>query len=639
MTIKKLLIANRGEIASRIIKSAHQMGISTVAIYTDPDANSPYVREAKEAFKLDSSYLDAKTIIEIATAANVDAIHPGYGFLSENSNFANLVSKSNIKWVGPSANAIKKMGDKLTAKKLSEKANVPTLPMTSDPKEAKKIGYPLLIKAAAGGGGKGMRIVKSQKDLKESIASAQREAEGGFGDKRVFIERYIAKSRHIEIQILGDSYGNIVHLGERECSIQRRHQKVVEESPSPVVDEELRNKMGAAAIKIASLLKYESAGTVEFLFDETTKEFWFLEVNTRLQVEHPVTEEVTGIDLVREQLKIANGEPLDFSQEDIEWFGSSIEVRLYSEDPGNNFLPVTGKLIAFEPTEDPLVRWDTGVETGSEITPNFDPMLAKIISYGETRVEAANKLALALENSHFGGLKTNRDYLISILRSDEFLKGDTTTDFLEKAKIKDEIKLNEEEIYFLAIAASMWIQGKNRYESEVLSNLSSGWNNARLPMQEIKLQFNDELLTVKYKNNREEIFTTDKNNSVKINSWDKNFIDVEIDNTRIRSKVTFDNELLLIQSKSGDVLFKILPKFETVKKVAIEGGLNAPMPGKVVEIKIKKGAKIKKGDTLIILEAMKMEHKVLAPSDGKVKEILIHKDEQVENGATLVVLD
>ena len=639
MTIKKLLIANRGEIASRIIKSAHQMGISTVAIYTDPDANSPYVREAKEAFKLDSSYLDAKTIIEIATTANVDAIHPGYGFLSENSNFANLVSKSNIKWVGPSANAIKKMGDKLTAKKLSEKANVPTLPMTSDPKEAKKIGYPLLIKAAAGGGGKGMRIVKSQKDLKESIASAQREAEGGFGDKRVFIERYIAKSRHIEIQILGDSYGNIVHLGERECSIQRRHQKVVEESPSPVVDEELRNKMGSAAIKIASLLKYESAGTVEFLFDETTKEFWFLEVNTRLQVEHPVTEEVTGIDLVREQLKIANGEPLDFSQEDIEWFGSSIEVRLYSEDPGNNFLPVTGKLIAFEPTEDPLVRWDTGVETGSEITPNFDPMLAKIISYGETRVEAANKLALALENSHFGGLKTNRDYLISILRSDEFLKGNTTTDFLEKAKIKDEIKLNEEEIYFLAIAASMWIQGKNRYESEVLSNLSSGWNNARLPMQEIKLQFNDKPLTVKYKNNREEIFTTDKNNSVKINSWDKNFIDVEIDNIRIRSKVTFDNELLLIQSKSGDVLFKILPKFETVKKVSIEGGLNAPMPGKVVEIKIKKGAKIKKGDTLIILEAMKMEHKVLAPSDGKVKEILIHKDEQVENGATLVVLD
>ena len=639
MTIKKLLIANRGEIASRIIESAHQMGIGTVAIYTDPDANSPYVREAKEAFKLETSYLDAKKIVKIAASANVDAIHPGYGFLSENSNFANLVSKSGMKWVGPSANAIKKMGDKLTAKKLSEKANVPTLPMTSDPKEAKKIGYPLLIKAAAGGGGKGMRIVKSQKDLKESIISAQREAEGGFGDKRVFIERYIAKSRHIEIQILGDSFGNIVHLGERECSIQRRHQKVVEESPSPAVDKELRNKMGAAAIKIASILKYESAGTVEFLFDEKTKEFWFLEVNTRLQVEHPVTEEVTGIDLVREQLKVANGEPLNFSQEDIEWFGSSIEVRLYSEDPGNNFLPVTGKLIAFEPAEDPLVRWDSGVEAGSEITPNFDPMLAKIISFGETRIEAANKLALALENSHFGGLKTNRDYLISILRSEEFLKGNTTTDFLERVKINDEINLSEEEIYSLAIAASIWIQGKNRHESEVLSNLSSGWSNAKLPMQEVKLLYGKEALSIKYKNNKKGFFKTDKDNLVKMISWDRNFIDVEIDENRIRSKVTLENDLLLIQSKSGDVLFQVLPKFNTSKKEIIEGGLNAPMPGKVVDIKIKKGAKIKKGDTLVILEAMKMEHKVVAPSDGKVKEVLIQKDEQVENGATLVVLD
>ena len=639
MTIKKLLISNRGEIASRIIKSAHDLGISCLAIYTEADKNTPYVREADQSFKLSDSYLNAKEILEIAKNNNVDAIHPGYGFLSENANFANNVKKAGIKWVGPSANAIKKMGDKITAKTLAEKAGVPTLPSGSSAKDATKIGYPILVKAAAGGGGKGMRIVKSQKDLKESIASAQREAEGGFGDKRVFIERYIAKSRHIEIQILGDSYGNIVHLGERECSIQRRHQKVVEESPSPVVDEELRNKMGAAAIKIASLLKYESAGTVEFLFDEKTKEFWFLEVNTRLQVEHPVTEEVTGIDLVREQLKIANGDPLDFSQEEIEWFGSSIEVRLYSEDPGNNFLPVTGKLIAFEPTENPLVRWDTGVETGSEITPNFDPMLAKVISYGENRVEAANKLALALENSHFGGLKTNRDYLISILRSDEFLQGNTTTDFLEKAKIKDEINLSEKEIYFLAIAASLWIQGKNRFESEVLSNLSSGWNNARLPMQEVKLQYKDKPLTVKYKNNREKIFTTDNNNLAKIISWDKNFIDIEIDNVRIRSKITYEDDLLLIQSKSGDVLFKILPKFETVKKVSIDGGLNAPMPGKVVEVKIKKGSKIKKGDTLVILEAMKMEHKVLAPSDGKVKEILIHKDEQVENGATLVVLD
>ena len=639
MTIKKLLIANRGEIASRIIRSAHDMGIATVAIYTEPDSNSPYVRQANEAFKLETSYLDSKEILNIASKANVDAIHPGYGFLSENYNFANQVKKANLKWVGPSANAIKKMGDKLIAKTLSEKAGVPTLPMTNNPKNADKIGFPILVKAAAGGGGKGMRIVRKQIELKDAITSAEREAEGGFGDKRVFLERYIAKSRHIEIQILGDSHGNIIHLGERECSIQRRHQKVVEESPSPIIDYDLRNKMGEAAIKMASLLKYESAGTVEFLFDEKTKEFWFLEVNTRLQVEHPVTEEVTGIDLVREQLKIANGDPLSISQDDVEIIGSSIEVRLYSEDPGNDFLPVTGKLIAFDPCEEPLVRWDVGVESGSEITPNFDPMLAKIISYGEDRIEAANKLALALEKSHFGGLKTNRDYLIAILRSEEFLKGNTTTDFLNQANIKDEINLTKEEVLLTAISASMWVQGKNRNDSEVLSNLASGWNNARLPNQEVNFDYSGEKISIKYKRNRDNTFSISDGKKVIIHSWAPNFIDIEIDNSRLRSKITYEKDLILINTKSGDVLFKILPKFSVREEKALEGSLTAPMPGKVVEIKIKKGSKIKKGDTLLILEAMKMEHQVLAPNNGKVSDILVSKNQQVENGEPLVILD
>ena len=639
MTLKKLLIANRGEIASRIIRSAHDMGIATVAIYTEPDSNSPYVRQANEAFKLETSYLDSKEILNIASKANVDAIHPGYGFLSENYNFAKQVKKANIKWVGPSANAIKKMGDKLIAKTLSEKAGVPTLPMTNNPKNADKIGFPILVKAAAGGGGKGMRIVRKQKELKDAITSAEREAAGGFGDKRVFLERYIAKSRHIEIQILGDSHGNIIHLGERECSIQRRHQKVVEESPSPIIDYDLRNKMGEAAIKMASLLKYESAGTVEFLFDEKTKEFWFLEVNTRLQVEHPVTEEVTGIDLVREQLKIANGDPLSISQDDVEIIGSSIEVRLYSEDPGNDFLPVTGKLIAFDPCDEPLVRWDVGVESGSEITPNFDPMLAKIISYGEDRIEAANKLALALEKSHFGGLKTNRDYLIAILRSEEFLKGNTTTDFLNQANIKDEINLTKEEVLLTAVSASMWVQGKNRNDSEVLSNLASGWNNARLPNQEVNFDYSGEKISIKYKRNRDNTFSVSDGKKVIIHSWAPNFIDIEIDNSRLRSKITHEKDLILINTKSGDVLFKILPKFSVREEKALEGSLTAPMPGKVVEIKIKKGSKIKKGDTLLILEAMKMEHQVLAPNNGKVSDILVSKNQQVENGEPLVILD
>ena len=639
MTIKKLLIANRGEIASRIISSAHDMGISCVAIYTEADKDTPYVREADQAFKLSDSYLNSKEILDIALKSNSDAIHPGYGFLSENAAFANQVKKLNIKWVGPSSNAIKKMGDKLTAKEIAIKANVPTLPMTSDPKKANSIGYPILVKAAAGGGGKGMRIVEKAKDLKESIKAAEREAEGGFGDKRVFLERYIKRSRHIEIQILGDAFGNIVHLGERECSIQRRHQKIVEESPSPMVDEEMREKMGEAAIKLASKLKYESAGTVEFLVDEKTKEFWFLEVNTRLQVEHPVTEEVTGIDLVKEQLRIASGEELGYEQIDIDFYGSSIEVRLYAEDPGNDFLPVTGKMIAFEPSDDPLVRWDVGIESGSNITANFDPMLAKVISFGETRLEAANKLALALENSHFGGMKTNRDYLVSILRSKEYLDGDTTTDFVERINLNSEVDLTEEEIFNFAKVGAMWMQGKNRSEAMVLQNIQSGWNNARLPFQEVKLLLDDQEYRVKYKSLKDGNFVSTESEIIRMFDWYEDFIDVEISNVRYRSKITMDDDLLLIQTHKGNLLFKILPKFNITQEEAIKGGLTAPMPGKVVEIKIKKGSNIKKGDTLVILEAMKMEHKVLAPDNGKIKEVLIKENDQVENGQTLVVLD
>ena len=639
MIIRKLLISNRGEIASRIIRSAHDMGISCVAIYTEADTNTPYVREADQAFKLSDTYLNAKEILEIAKKNDVDAIHPGYGFLSENANFANSVKKAGIKWVGPSANAIKKMGDKLTAKTLAEKVGVPTLPMGTSSKDAKNIGYPILVKAAAGGGGKGMRIVEDAKDLKESIASAEREAEGGFGDKRVFLERYIERSRHIEVQILGDSHGNLVHLGERECSIQRRHQKIIEESPSPMVSDSMRREMGAAALKLASKLKYESAGTVEFLVDEKTKEFWFLEVNTRLQVEHPVTEEVTGIDLVKEQLRIADGQELGFDQSDVDWFGSSIEVRLYAEDPGNDFLPVTGKLIRFEPANNPLVRWDVGIETGSIITSDFDPMLAKVISYGETRIEAANKLVLALKNSHFGGMKTNREFLISILESKEFLKGATTTDFIKKVKLNTELGLSEDEINDYAKLAALWIQGKNRNEASVLTNMESGWNNARLPFQEVKLKMNELETSINYKNTRNNIFKfSDKKNGV-VFEWKNNFIDAEISGSRYRSKVSKDKDLLLLHTYKGDVLFKILPKFKIQEIGIVEGGLNAPMPGKVVEVKIKKGSSVKKGDTLVILEAMKMEHKVSAPANGKISKVLISQGDQVENGQTLIVLD
>ena len=379
MIFNSILIANRGEIACRIIKTAKEMGIRSVAVYVDADKDALFVKQADQSVRLkDGGYLDGNQIIDAAIKTGAQAIHPGYGFLSENSSFARKVKKEGLVWIGPSPHVISVMGDKLKAKELAIKANVPTLPMTSNPKEANKIGYPLLIKAAAGGGGKGMRIVNKSSELKDSIISAQREALNGFNDERIFIERYVEKSRHIEIQILGDSNGNVVHLGERECSIQRRHQKIIEESPSPRVYEEIRNKMGNAAVKLAKQIKYESAGTVEFLFDDKTGEFWFLEVNTRLQVEHPVTEEVTGIDLVSEQLKVARGEELKFSQEDIQWSGSSIEARLYAEDPNNDFLPEIGTLIAFEKDNSADARWDTGVSRGTVVGTDFDPMLAKI---------------------------------------------------------------------------------------------------------------------------------------------------------------------------------------------------------------------------------------------------------------------
>ena len=526
MTYHKLLIANRGEIACRIIKTAHEMGISCVAVYTDADSESPFVKLADEAIKLTDTYLNGKEIIEAAIKTKAQAIHPGYGFLSENAKFSRDVIKAGLIWVGPSSKVITSMGDKLKAKDIADKAGVPTLPMTTDPSKANTVGYPLLIKAAAGGGGKGMRIVESKKDLKDSIKGAQREAKAGFGDDRIFIERYVASSRHIEIQILGDSHGNIVHLGERECSIQRRHQKIIEESPSPRVDSKMRAAMGDAAIKLAKKLKYESAGTVEFLVDDKTGEFWFLEVNTRLQVEHPVTEEVTGKDLVYEQLRISRGEHLGYDQEDILWNGSSIEARLYAEDPTNDFLPATGTLIAYEVDKNIDARWDTGVKQGSVIGTDFDPMLAKVIAKGRNRTDAANKLALALQSLHIGGVTTNRDFLVECLRSKDFHKGNTTSDFISIAKPKRSIELKGTELEQAGIAAALWLQGENRKNTPILSGIQSGWTNSRLPKQKINFQYNSEELSILYKSNRDGSFEINKGINAKIIEWNLSLIHI-----------------------------------------------------------------------------------------------------------------
>ena len=639
MTFHKLLIANRGEIACRIIKTAHEMGISCVAVYTEADSNSPFVRMADEAVKLSDTYLNGKEIIEAAKRTGAQAIHPGYGFLSENAKFSRDVQKEGLIWVGPSSRVITSMGDKLKAKDIAEKAGVPTLPMTTDPKKANTIGYPILIKAAAGGGGKGMRIVEDKKDLKEAIAGAQREALTGFGDDRVFIERYVASSRHIEIQILGDSHGNVVHLGERECSIQRRHQKIIEESPSPRVDSEMRATMGEAAIKLAKKLKYESAGTVEFLVDDKTGEFWFLEVNTRLQVEHPVTEEVTGKDLVYEQLRIARGEELGYSQEDISWEGSSIEARLYAEDPSKDFLPATGTLIAYENDTNIDARWDTGIEQGSVVGTDFDPMLAKVITKGKTRIDAANKLALALETMHIGGVTTNRDFLVASLRTKDFLDGKTTSDFIEKTNPQRAVILEGSMLENALSAAALWIQGQNRESANILKEIPTGWRNSRLPRQKINFRYLEKDLEVTYKANRDGSFDVNDGTVARVVKWTSYGIDIEVNNSRFFSKVTRDNDNIVVHGPWGDALFKILPRFTLPGSEAQAGGLIAPMPGKVVDLKVKTGSKVKKGDTLVILEAMKMEHQVKAPEDGKITKVLIKKDDQLENGALLMVLD
>ena len=639
MTFHKLLIANRGEIACRIIKTAHEMGISCVAVYTEADSHSPFVRMADEAVKLSDTYLNGKEIIEAAKHTGAQAIHPGYGFLSENAKFSRDVQKEGLIWVGPSSRVITSMGDKLKAKDIAEKAGVPTLPMTTDPKKANTIGYPILIKAAAGGGGKGMRIVEDKKDLKEAIAGAQREALTGFGDDRVFIERYVASSRHIEIQILGDSHGNVVHLGERECSIQRRHQKIIEESPSPRVDSEMRATMGEAAIKLAKKLKYESAGTVEFLVDDKTGEFWFLEVNTRLQVEHPVTEEVTGKDLVYEQLRIARGEELGYSQEDISWKGSSIEARLYAEDPSKDFLPATGTLIAYENDTNIDARWDTGIEQGSVVGTDFDPMLAKVITKGKTRIDAANKLALALETMHIGGVTTNRDFLVASLRTKDFLDGKTTSDFIEKTNPQRAVILEGSMLENALSAAALWIQGQNRESANILKEIPTGWRNSRLPRQKINFRYLEKDLEVTYKANRDGSFDVNDGTVARVVKWTSYGIDIEVNNSRFFSKVTRDNDNIVVHGPWGDALFKILPRFTLPGSEAQAGGLIAPMPGKVVDLKVKTGSKVKKGDTLVILEAMKMEHQVKAPEDGKITKVLIKKDDQLENGALLMVLD
>lgn len=466
----KILIANRGEIAVRIITAAKEMGIKTTAVFSDFDRFSLYTRIADEAYYIgespaSKSYLLADKIIETAKKAGCDAIHPGYGFLSERSSFAKQCKENGIKFIGPSENAIESLGSKTKAKEIAVKNNVPVVPGVEKPisnlnealKIASGVGYPLLIKASAGGGGKGMRIVRQEKDFESSLRMSQNEARASFGDDSVFIEKYVENGRHIEIQILADEHGNVVHLGERECSMQRRLQKIVEETPSPVVDESLRSEMGESAKRLASGAGYSNAGTVEFILDKNNK-FYFLEMNTRLQVEHPITEMRTGIDIVKEQIKVAAGEKLSFSQEDIKFNGHAIECRICAEDPENDFFPSTGRINYMSKVLGNGLREDTGVEQGDEIPVYYDPMISKLVAYSDSRESCIRKMSRALDNYTVSGVLTNIDFLNRLINSDEFINGNYDTQFVERVflerylRMKDQIPAEDLDALFTGAA-------------------------------------------------------------------------------------------------------------------------------------------------------------------------------------------
>ena len=638
MKINSILIANRGEIACRIIRTANEMGIKTIAVYEEADSNATFVSMSDVAVKLRNGYLDADEIIDAAKKTGADAIHPGYGFLSENSIFARKVIRNNIIWIGPTPHVIKVMGDKIKAKELAIKAKVPTLEKAESIKDSKQLGFPLLIKAAAGGGGKGMRIVNNKNELKDAVAAAKREAKAGFDDERVFIEKYIKKSRHIEIQILGDQHGNVIHLGERECSIQRRHQKIIEESPSPKLDDELREQIGNAAVKLAKKIKYQSAGTVEFILDENTNEFWFLEVNTRLQVEHPVTEEVTGVDLVRAQINIAKNEYLELKQKDVEFNGHALEVRLYAENPNNDFLPETGKIVCYEPYKNKSIRWDSGVQKGYEVGTNFDPMLSKVISWAPNRTDACLQLATALEKSCIGGVKTNKDFLVECIRHPEFLAGNTTSDFIEIQSPNRKKVLNDHDKNNLMIAGALWISQTNIKNKNKLRFIKHSWTNGRLPHQNISFQFENEIHQIKYSYiNKESISILEKN--VEIISFDNEMLECVIDDIRSQYQIYRDEDRLFVFDSFNDIQLKVLPRFVDPSTSSIEGGLLAPMPGKISEVLIKKDQKVKAGQSLMIIEAMKMEQTIKSPNAGKISKIMVKKGQQVENGESLLVID
>lgn len=657
----KILIANRGEIACRVIKTARRMGIRTVAVYSEADANARHVRLADEAVLLGpaaarESYLVADKIIEACQRTGAQAVHPGYGFLSENEEFADALSAAGLVFIGPPASAIRAMGSKSEAKKLMGTAKVPLTPgyhgdeqrPTLLHAEAEKIGYPVLIKAAAGGGGKGMRLVEKSEDFPDALASCKREALSSFGDDHVLIEKYITKPRHVEIQVFADTLGNCVYLFERDCSVQRRHQKVLEEAPAPGMTDARRREMGEAAVAAAKAVGYVGAGTVEFIANQDGS-FFFMEMNTRLQVEHPVTEMITGQDLVEWQLRVAAGQPLPLRQEQLEIRGHALEARIYAEDASKGFLPATGKLVRLVPPAESInVRVDTGVEEGDEITPFYDPMIAKLIVWDETRDGALARMRKALADYRVAGLTTNIDFLSRLVACPAFAKADLDTGLIERQKdflFPAAQPVPRDALLVATVGELLWEQHAARQAAQHSGDPFSpwhardGWRMNLSAARTISFMDGETLVEsrVRYLGERWEISLGGETTVASGRKLEGDRFAVELDDRRlIASVVAVDDKRTVFLQGSTYSLLRDDPLHRVDAGDSHGGGLTAPMPGKVVALLAQPGQKVDKGTPLLILEAMKMEHTITAPAAGTLKAFCYAAGEQVADGAALV---
>ena len=653
----KILVANRGEIARRVLRTVRAMGLAGVAVYSDADAGAPHAREADEAVRIGpppsrESYLAIDRILDAARAVGADAIHPGYGFLAENAELVARCADAGITFIGPPADAVRRMGSKIEAKAIAAAVGVPVIPGVSGvgltdealAAEARAIGFPILIKASAGGGGKGMRIVRDEAALPEALAAARREALGAFGDDALLLERYFDAPRHVEIQIFGDAHGNVVHLFERECSIQRRYQKIVEEAPSVAVDAELRARMGAAAVAAGKAIGYVGAGTVEFILDQGGA-FYFLEVNTRLQVEHPVTEAITGLDLVRLQILVAQGEALPFTQEDLTIRGHAIEARLYAEDPANDFLPATGTVTLWKPAALPGVRYDSGVVTGTEVGIHYDPLLAKIIARGRTRAEATARLTRALALLGVGGLTTNRDFLLAVLAHPAFVAGAIDTHFIERhlgvearRALPDPARTRTHAV----VAALDGHERRRKAGGPLPASIPSGWRNSPWRPQDVRFRAGGEELEVRYTARPGGRFDVEVGGTpapALLAASADGRLEVELDGVRRAYTVVATGTTVLVHSCLGTSELVEEPRFPPLHHEEIAGGCLAPMTGIIRDVRVAVGDRVEKGTVMLVLEAMKMEHQMVSHAPGVVREVRVEVGRMVDPDELLIVVD